>query len=162
MIKRHGGDTMKKAHKEFGLWMMLIAGAIPFVLGSIQNKLMMYFSNEVLPFYLMGALFWVFWGLLAFGFHRKMEDTKKVVVLLNLIAAIDLLLLSVQELIVHAYWMNRIGVWSQLFYLPMIKIGFTLADWSHTVFSAYAVSFVLMIAASVLGCRISVSYGEIK
>lgn len=74
-----------------------------------------------------------------FFFYQKVKDTKTVVVLLN-----------------------AVGSWSQLFYLPLIKVGFTLANWSHTMFIAYAVSFVLMVATSILGCKISISYCEIK
>lgn len=149
---------MKKTTNVF----MVITGAIPFVLGGIQNKLMMVLSYEVLPFYLLAALFWLFWGVLAFFFYQKVKNTKTIVVLLNAVAAVDLLLLGIQEFIVQAYWMNVVGSWSQLFYLPLIKVGFTLANWSHTMFTAYVVSFILMVAASILGCKISISYSEMK
>lgn len=134
----------------------IITGAIPFVVGSILNRALIEQSDSVLPLLRIGLLFLSFWGIVAFVFQNRMKNAKRVVVLLNAIAAIDLLLLGIQELVIHAYWGNVIGGWSQLFYLPVIKIGFLLTNWSHTVFSAYVVSFVLMIVVSVLGCRIRI------
>lgn len=134
----------------------IITGAIPFVVGSILNRALIEQSDSVLPLILIGLLFLSFWGIVAFVFQNGMKNAKRVVVSLNAIATIDLLLLGIQELVIHAYWGNVIGGWSQLFYLPVIKIGFLLTNWSHTVFSAYVVSFVLMIVVSVLGCRIRI------
>lgn len=134
----------------------IITGAIPFVVGSILNRALIEQSDSVLPLILIGLLFLSFWGIVAFVFQNSMKNAKRVVVSLNAIATIDLLLLGIQELVIHAYWGNVIGGWSQLFYLPVIKIGFLLTNWSHTVFSAYVVSFVLMIVVSVLGCRIRI------
>lgn len=136
--------------------LVIIAGAFPLMVGSILNKIMLEKLESVLPLLLIGLLFLNVWLMTAFLFQNRMKNTKRVVVLLNAIAAIDLLLLAIQELVIHAYWGNMIGVWSQLFYLPIVKFGFMVTSWSHTMFSAYAASFILMLAVSLLGCKISI------
>lgn len=136
--------------------LIFILGALPFFFGGILNWIMTIYSDNIPPYVIIGFLFLLFWGIITYLLKSKIRNTKKVVILLNTIAAIDLLLLGIQELVIHAYWMNVIGVWSQMFYLPLLNIGFKLTSWSHTLFSAYCVSFVLMAAASFLGCRLSV------
>lgn len=132
----------------------IIVGALPFVVGGIQNWYMLTYMDSILPYGMISVFFLFVWGCVAFLLNGNHQNTKKIVVFLNLIAVIDLLLIGAQELIFHAYWMNSIGVWSQLFYLPMVNLGFSLTIWSHSVFPAYVVSFILMVAASFAGCNL--------
>jgi len=132
----------------------IIVGALPFVVGGIQNWYMLTYMDSILPYGMISVFFLIVWGCAAFLLNGNHQNTKKIVVFLNLIAVIDLLLIGAQELIFHAYWMNSIGVWSQLFYLPMVNLGFSLTIWSHSVFPAYVVSFILMVAASFAGCNL--------
>ena len=43
------------------------------------------------------------------------KRTKQIVIFLNLIAALDLVLVGIQILVLHSYWPNGIGIWTQLF-----------------------------------------------
>ena len=133
---------------------LVVLGALPFVIGGIQNWYMLTYMDSVLPFGLISVSFFLGWGCIAFFLNSNRQRTKEIVIFLNLIAALDLLLVGIQELIFHAYWMNVIGAWSQLFYLPMVNLGFRLTNWSHSVFPAYAVSFVLMVVFSFAGCKL--------
>lgn len=133
---------------------LIVLGALPYVLGWLQNGWMYHGLSSVMPYSLISALFLLIWGGIAFLFRGKVQCTKKVIVFLNLIAAFDLVLLGIQELILHAYWMNTIGAWSQFFYLPILSLGFSLTRWAHIVFPGYAASFVLMIAVSFVGCKL--------
>ena len=133
---------------------LVVLGALPFVIGGIQNWYMLTYMDSVLPFGLISVSFFLVWGCIAFFLNSNRQRTKEIVIFLNLIAALDLLLVGIQELIFHAYWMNVIGAWSQLFYLPMVNLGFRLTNWSHSVFPAYAVSFVLMVVLSFAGCKL--------
>lgn len=132
----------------------ILLGALPLAVGVMQNWCMLTGISLILPYSLISVLFLVVWGCFAYFLKGKRQSTKKVVISLNLIAALDLMLLAVQELVLHAYWMNIIGRWSQFFYLPMLSFGFSLTRWSHTVFPAYAASFILMVAVSFAGCKL--------
>lgn len=94
------------------------------------------------------------WGLLAFLMNGNGQRTKQIVIFLNLIAAFDLVLIGIQILVLHSYWSNGIGIWTQLFYLPMLNLGFCLTGWSHGVFPAYAASFILMVGVTFAGCKL--------
>ena len=133
---------------------LIILGALPFVLGGIQNWYMTTHMDSLPPYTLIAFAVLLIWGLLAFFFNHDGTRTKRIVVFLNLIAAVDLFLIGIQELILHAYWMNLIGAWSQFFYLPVLRLGFSLTSWSPHVFLAYAASFLLMAGASILGCKL--------
>ena len=86
--------------------------------------------------------------------ERKRKRTKQIVIFLNLIAAFDLVLIGIQILVLHAYWLNGIGIWTQLFYLPVLNLGFCLTNWSHGVFPAYAAGFILMVGVTFAGCKL--------
>lgn len=133
---------------------LVMLGALPFVFGGIQNWYMLTYMDYLLPYGLISVFFLLIWGCIAFLLNGNHQRTKQIVVFLNLIAVLDLILIGVQELIFHAYWMNSIGIWSQLFYLSMVKMGSSLTTWSHGIFPAYVVSFILMVAASFAGCKL--------
>ena len=132
----------------------MILGTLPFVIGGIQNWYMLSDGDVVLPYSWIGVCFLLIWGGIGFLLNGKGRGTKKTVIALNLIAFVDLLLLGMQELVLHAYWMNRVGSWSQLFYLPMVNLGATLTSWSHSMFAVYIISFLLMVGATFIGCKL--------
>ena len=133
---------------------LLILGALPFILGGIQNWYMLNNPDSLLPYGLIAFVFLSAWCFIAFLLNKDGKRTRQIVLFLNLIAALDLLLVGIQELIFHAYWMNHIGLWSQLFYLPVLNLGVNLTSWSHTLFLAYAAGFILMICCSFVGCNL--------
>lgn len=127
-------------------------GLIPFAFGSFMNRLMMTRPNNLPPFTLFAVIMLLLWAAIAFFANSRIKSTKKVVICLNLVGFIDLALLGIQELVLRAYWNNLAGALTQFYYLPLLNLGFRLTDWSHTVFSAYCAAFLLMVAASLLGC----------
>lgn len=134
--------------------LLVILGAIPYLLGYAMNWYMMEYADTVLPFRWISVLFLLFWGLLAFLCNRKGAHSKQVICFLNLFAALNLVLLGVQEVILGAYWSNSLGLITQFFYLPVLNLGFGLSSCSSSVFVAYVVCFILMVAASYVGCRV--------
>ena len=136
------------------IFVFIAIGLLPFVVGGTQNWYMLTHADTLLPYSLISLCFLFVWGCIAFLLNGKHQRAKTVVVFLNLIALLDLLLVGVQELLLHRYWMNSIGTWSQYFYLPTINLGFSLTSWSHSVFPAYAASFILMVAVSFVGCKL--------
>lgn len=133
---------------------VLIIGALPFILGGLQNWFMLRYMDFPLPYALIAVLFLLLWGVVAFFIKKFHRSTAKTLFFLNFIAAADMILVAIQELFIHSYWMGPLGKWSQLFYLPLLNLGVRFTTWSHNVFAAYAVSFLLMLAASFVGCRL--------
>ena len=134
--------------------LLLVAiGCLPFLLGGIINAYMMQHMDVTPPFFLISVLFLVIWSTIAFFMRPHMESTRKTAMWLNLVALVVLILLGVQELWFGAYWLNAIGLWTQLFYLPLMNVGFSLTMWSHSVFVAYLICFSLMVVVSVIGCN---------
>ena len=130
---------------KFKLFIFLL-GCSPFLLGRIQDWLMM--SLLGVPLLFLSVLMLLFWGYLSHLSLNLMNSDWKALILLNTPATIDLLLVLVQEWLVGAYWMNRIGGYSQLFYLPLLSFGFQLTPWAHTVSPAYIAAFLLMAGTS--------------
>jgi len=136
------------------LAILILLGLLPFALGGFLNWFMMA-NSGVLPYLMpIGLVTLLLWAAMAFAVKPYAKSTKKTVVGLNLPALIVLILVGIQELVLHAYWPNVIGSWTQVFYLPLLHLGFRLTFWSHGVFSAYCASFLLMAAASAMGCAI--------
>ena len=131
-----------------------VFGALPFLIGCIQNWYMLTYVDTVLPYGLISFAVLLLWGCIAFLLNTRYQKTKVIVISLNLIAAFNLVLLGIQELVFHAYWANSLGRLTQYFYLPMLSFGFSLTNWSHRVFTACVASFALMIAVSMLGCKL--------
>lgn len=135
--------------------LLVILGAIPYLLGYAMNWYMMEYPDTLPPLRWIAVLFLLFWGLLAFLCNRKGAHTKQVVCFfLNLLAALNLVLLGVQDVILGAYWSNFWGLITQVFYLPVLNLGAILTVWFSSVFVVYIASFILMVAASYASCRI--------
>lgn len=136
------------------LVILILLGLIPFALGGFMNWIMMTDANTIPPFVLSGIVVLLLWAVIAFIVKPHIKDIKKVVIGLNLVAFVVLVLVAIQELLLQAYWNNFVGIWTQFYYLPLLNIGFALTSWSHSVFSAYCVAFLLMVFAAVLGCKL--------
>ena len=132
----------------------VLLGCIPFALGGLMNWYMMANPDALPPFFLIAIGMLILWAVIAFFMMGRMQNEKKVILSLNAAALLVLILLGVQEIVLQAYWMNPAGVWTQNFYLPMLRLGFTFTSWTPSMFFAYTASFLLMLLASVLGCRL--------
>ena len=127
-----------------------LLGLVPFLCGWLVNELILKPSPLGHLGYAVGFL--VLWFLLAYGFSRLVKSIPWAMVLLHLPAAVVLLLLGVQELILHAYWLNPVGLWTQFFYLPLINLATRLFPWSDRMLWIYCTSFLLLLATALLGC----------
>ena len=136
---------MKKAF----LCMLVLLGLLPYFLGFYINER----ALTPIPFF-VSLLFLLSLACIAFLANRMLNDPKAVVIAMNLAAGLDLLLVGFQELILGRYWVGWFGAATQLYYLPVLGLGFSVTPWTHTLFSAYLASFLLMAAASYLGCRL--------
>ena len=134
--------------------LLLLLGLCPFAVGGWLHRTLM--EADAVP---MPLAFWsgigllILWALAAFLARPHLSGSRAVLCCLHAAAAADLVLIAVQELVRHAYWPGPVGLWSQLFYLPLLDLGLGLTRWSSTLFPAYAACFLLLLAAALLGCR---------
>ena len=135
-------------------FLLICLGALPLAVGGIMNWAMLSLQTWLPPFLLISLLFLLVWGLIAFLARPHAKHSAAVILPLNLIAFFDLLLVGVQELILHAYWLNPVGRWTQYYYLPLLRPGVLLTSGMSSVFAAYCAAFLLMLAASALGCML--------
>lgn len=135
-------------------FLLICLGALPLAVGGIMNWAMLSLQTWLPPFLLISLLFLLVWGLIAFLARPHAKRSAAVILPLNLIAFFDLLLVGVQELILHAYWLNPVGRWTQYYYLPLLRPGVLLTSGMSSVFAAYCAAFLLMLAASALGCML--------
>lgn len=141
--------------KSIGMKILLfVLGFLPFILGGFINRIMITYDTVLPPINLIGLIFLLFWGVVAHFAKPHLKSSKDVVIFLNAVAAFDLVLIGIQELVFRAYWFNVVGHWSQFFYLPLLGLGFTLTRWSSSMFISYCASFALMVIVSALGCKL--------
>ncbi len=132
---------------------LVLTGCLPLAAGIAMNRWMMDHPESLPPFLWIGVLSLLLWAAISFA-AKYWVSTRLVVLLLNLAACVDLILAGVQELILGRYWPNIVGVWSQLFYLPVLRLGFGLTAGFSSVFPAYAAGFLLLVLASYAGCKL--------
>ena len=136
------------------LIVLVLLSLLPFAFGWIVNWLIMSHSGTTPPFMLISIVFLLIWAAIAFFAKPYIKSTVKIVISMNAVAFLVLVLNGIQQLLLHRFWMNLIGKLSQLFFLPLTYIGSRLTSWCPSVFSAMCASFVLMIAATWISCKI--------
>lgn len=136
---------------------LFLVGLSPFLLGWLLSL------GMTTIFAQMGAWFYIVVGLAVltlwmvvsgtFGFKGSKRGMALTMLCINLPALVVLVLLGVQELSLHAYWDNAVGLLTQFFYLPLLRLGAIVAMWTGQVFWFYFGEFLLLVLSSWLGCR---------
>lgn len=140
---------------------LLALGFLPLGAGLLFERFILaYPPDQVPPFFLIGLLFLLLWGLLAFFAAGREGHGLRAAILLNIPALLFLVLNGVQILLLGAYWSNVLGHWSQLFFLPVLNLGSRLAFWLPSSFAHLIAAFVLMAGASLVGCRVRKKLSE--
>jgi hypothetical protein len=133
--------------------LLTVLGCLPLPVGRALNDAMMNDLTANHHLWLPGFGLLAVWVLLGLAGRALSGSTKLTLLSLNAVPFAVLVLIGVQELIRHAYWFNAVGTNTQMFYLPLIKISFDLARWSHTMFPVYCTAFCLLVLAAFLGCK---------
>ena len=104
---------------------LFLVGLSPFLLGWLLSL------GMTTIFAQMGAWFYIVVGLAVltlwmvvsgtFGFKGSKRGMALTMLCINLPALVVLVLLGVQELSLHAYWDNAVGLLTQFFYLPLLR-----------------------------------------
>ena len=141
---------------------LVLYSVVPFLCGLAMNGWIMNHPYSLPRFGMISLLFLLAFMTMAFIGNSCIHNTRVVLVSLNLIPLLVLVLIGIQELILHQYWNNMVGTLSQLYYLPLLHLGFQLTFWSPHVFAAYSACFIMLLLISWLGCKLQVSFCEDK
>ena len=132
----------------------VLLGFLPFAVGGFMNRYMMEHPDTLLPYLWISIGILVAWAILAFLMKFWIKDRKKVMIGLNAVPCLVMILFCIQDLILGAFWMNALGVWTQYFYLPMLNLAYRLTNWSSRMTTDVVVCFLLLVAATALGCKL--------
>ena len=134
--------------------LLILFGFIPLAIGWVMNWLIMSFPNKVFPYALISIVFLALWALLGFIVFNFNETIKISLCLVHIPIFLALVLNLYQEIILGQYFGNLLGVCTQIFYLPILNISYTLTAWSARMWTAYIVGFVLITASFFVGYTI--------
>ena len=137
---------------------LLPAGLIPFALGYAFNYLILRFPLFVRFIFPLSLLCTVLWGRLSYTLSNPRESPFPQALSMCSPGLFVLALLLFQALVLKRYWMNAIGSWSQLYFLPFLNISSSLlspplsALWGTASLSAlYAGSWLAMFSSCLTG-----------
>ena len=132
---------------------LILLGAMPLGLGWLVNWYMNLHPETFPPMFIIGLAFLLAWGFASWKMNKKMLETGTVLLVKHAIAAIMLVLVTIQ-LITGNYWVSYLGIASQMFFMPVLYVGAVFFNWAGT-FGIYFASFLLMLLASFIGCKIA-------
>lgn len=133
---------------------LLVLGFLPLGVGLLFERFILsYPPDQVPPYFILGLLFLLLWGAVAFFAAGWERQRLRVVGLLNAPALLFLLLNGVQILLLKTFWPNVLGLWSQDFFLPVLPVAGRIARFLPTAFSPFAAAFLLMAGASLAGAE---------
>ena len=132
---------------------LILLGAMPLGLGWLLNWYMNLHPETFPPMFIIGVAFLLAWGFASWKLNKKMLETGTVMLAQHVIAAIMLVLVTIQ-LIAGNYWVSYLGIASQMFYMPVLYVGAVFFNWAGT-FGIYFSCFLMMLLASFIGCKIA-------
>ena len=132
---------------------LILLGAMPLGLGWLLNWYMNLHPETFPPLFIIGLAFLLAWGFASWKMNKKMLETGTVMLAQHAVAAIMLVLVAIQ-LITGNYWVSYLGIASQMFFMPVLYVGAVFFNWAGT-FGIYFASFLLMLLASFIGCKIA-------
>jgi hypothetical protein len=102
---------------------------------------------------LISILFYLYWCILGYIFYKFTKSKNIPLIICNIPAFITLILILFQEIIIKHYWPNDLGFSTQYFYFPTLRVAFYIKpNYLHYMWQTYIISFLLMVAASCIGC----------
>lgn len=133
-------------------------GIVPLILGFIWDRLILH-GALFLAGAVVGLVLLLLWGYAAYKLSDPAKNPVLQALLMCAFGLLMLLLVLYQELVRGAYWMNCIGMATQLFFLPMLGFGYWLLgplDYIEGYIGAFwhegIVIWLAMLIASWVGC----------
>ena len=132
---------------------LILLGAMPLGVGWLLNWYMNLHPETFPPMFIIGLAFLLAWGFASWKLNQKALATGAVMIPQHAVAAIMLVLVAIQ-LATGNYWVSYLGIASQMFFMPVLYVGAVFFNWAGT-FGIYFASFLLMLLASFIGCKIA-------
>ena len=134
---------------------LLFCSASPFLLGYLLNYVTVKFDlygSIILAISLSFTIYWFFIGYASASF---IKSPIKSIVIGNIFAIADIILILFQELVLDRYFPNAVGTYTQMFYFPMLSVAFKVENMLHLPLSygwmGYILSFILMLSVYYMG-----------
>ena len=136
---------------------LVLAGCLPLAVGYALNNWMMSHMETTPPLVLINLIILAVWVLLGLLSRRVTGSLWEAVLLVNAAALIDLLLVVLQVAFAGRFWGNRLGVLTQFYYLPVVRIPSQLCLLifrAGSTMSSFLVAFASLCGATALGHRL--------
>lgn len=132
---------------------IILVNAVPFAFGILLDRVLQYAAVS-LPLRWIGILYLAVWGFLAFLLKKQIKDRKTLLLSLLAVPA-GMLILAELKLLIEGTW-PVIGYLTDVYYLPLLRLASPLTSWMGMlfIFAAYALAFLMMAAASLVGCKL--------
>lgn len=140
---------------------LIILGMIPFVIGKFFNELMINTNMNDKNMTLFAIAFLVLWFIVGATSRKFSRTLKESVLLSHLGGIVSLLLMFVQVLITGGYFSNVLGLYSQIYFLPLIRLASEIErkllffTKTHDTLPIVVVVLALMISVYSLGFKVA-------
>jgi hypothetical protein len=132
---------------------IILVNAVPFAVGILLDRVLQYAAVS-LPLRWIGLIYLAVWGFLAFLLKKQIKDRKTLLLSLLAVPA-GMLILAELKLLIGGTW-PVIGYLMDVYYLPLLRLASPLTSWMRMlfIFAAYALAFLMMAAAALVGCKL--------
>ncbi|MBC5730530.1 hypothetical protein [Pseudoflavonifractor hominis] len=138
---------------------LLLLGILPLPLGYALNFVILSLPSSSILLYAVSIGFLLLWVLLARRVSAREGQPIVQALLLSAFGLLMLLLVLYQELVMGRYWFNLLGAAPQLYFLPLLSLGFTLSNVliqpflpTLEMWLVYLLAWLLLFAAGCAGC----------
>ena len=132
---------------------IILVNAVPFAVGILLDRVLQYAAVS-LPLRWIGLIYLAVWGFLAFLLKKQIKDRKTLLLSLLAVPA-GMLILAELKLLIEGSW-PVIGYLTDVYYLPLLRLASPLTSWMGMlfIFATYALAFLMMAAAALVGCKL--------
>ncbi len=131
---------------------LILIGTLPMWIGIVLNSIL---SVASMPIVIVSAFFLGAWCFVSYKCTIGWQDLLPQALLLNAFGFLMLVLVLIQELVFGSYWVNYLGMATQLYFLPGLAFVSVLIGRHMEVLSLpplYAAETVFLFLFSLLGC----------
>ena len=124
---------------------LMLMGVLPMALGALVNMIV---TSVQMPVFLISLAALFIWYFMSHKMCCSMTDFYA----LNSPATIFIILIAVQELMLHSY-ISGVGVMCQMFFLPFLSAGAALLGGLGNMFAIYFGTYAAMLLCSFIGAK---------
>lgn len=132
---------------------LLFLAFTPFIIGELLGYAMGKFDWYGGIITAISILFFAYWFFIGHISANYTKSSRESILIGNSFAITALVLVLFQELVLKRYMSNVVGVVSQMFYLPALRVAVIIQNTitffmtTHYIWITYILEFILMLAA---------------